>query len=267
MRVFSYDFMQRALLAGALVGVAAPAIGVYIVQKRLALMGDGIGHIAFTGVAAGFLLEVSPLMMAIVFAVAGAVAIELIRERSRSSGDIALALIFYGGIAGGVLLISLSRESMAALSSFLFGSVVTVGQEDLLLVGAVAALALLVAIGLKKHLFAVAYDEEVARATGLPVRALNVLTSVVAAMTIAVTAKVVGILLVAAMLVLPVAAVQQLTGSFRTTMFGGMALGAAVTLGGLIAAFYLDVLPAATIVLTLIGCFIVAAALSAVRAR
>lgn len=267
MKVLAYEFMQRALIAGALVGISAPAIGIYIVQKRMALLGDGIGHVAFTGVAAGFLLEVSPLITAIIFAIAGAVLIELIRERSRSTGDVALALIFYGGIAGGVLLISLAEESMANLSSFLFGSVVTVGQEDLVLVGMVTSLVLLVALGLKNHLFAVAYDEEVARASGLPVRTLNILTAVVAAMTIAVTAKVVGILLVAAMLVLPVAAVQQLSGSFRATMFGAMTLGAAVTVGGLVGSFYLDVLPAATIVLTLIGCFMIAAAISSVKNR
>lgn len=267
MRVFTYDFMQRALLAGAIVGLSAPAIGTYVVQKRLSLLGDGLGHVAFTGVAAGFLLEVSPVLMAIVFAVAGAIAIELIRERSKASGDVALALIFYGGIAGGVLLISLAEESVSSLSGFLFGSVVTVGTDDLVLVGAVATVVLVVALGLRKHLFAVAYDEDVARASGLPVRTLNILTAVVTAMTIAVTAKVVGILLVAAMLVLPVAAVQQLAGSFRATMFGAMALGTAVTVGGLIGSFYLDVLPAATIVLSLIGCFILAATLSAVRSR
>lgn len=267
MRVFTYDFMQRALLAGALVGVAAPSVGIYVVQRRLSLLGDGLGHVAFTGVAAGFLLEVSPVLTAVVFAIAGAIVIELLRERSRTTGDIALALIFYGGIALGVLLISLSDSSMAKLGTYLFGSVVTVGSEDLALVSGVAVGAAAIAFGLRRHLFAVAYDEEVARAAGLPVRTLNITTAVAVAMTVAVTAKVVGILLVSAMLVLPIAAVQQLTGSFRATMIGGVVLGVVVTLAGTIMSFYVDVLPAATIVLGLIVCFIAAAVIARWRDR
>jgi zinc transport system permease protein len=236
-RLLSYDFMQRALIAGALIGLAAPSIGVFIVQRRLALLGDGIGHVAFTGIAAGLLLGFAPVIVAIVFATAGAVVIELLRERDKTSGDVALALIFYGGIAGAVLLLSLANISTVNVNAYLFGSVLTVDRGDL----------------------AVAYDEDVARVSGLPVRALNIATAAIAAVTIAVTAKVVGILLVSSMLVLPVATVQQLTRSFRSTVYASLALGVVVTVGGLVLSYYLDVAPAATIVLSAIAAFMVAA--------
>ncbi|MFN2490603.1 MAG: metal ABC transporter permease [Actinomycetota bacterium] len=249
--------MRRALLAAALVGLAAPAIGVFLVQRRLSLMGDGIGHVAFVGVAAAFLTNTSPLALTIVAAVAGAIALELLRERGRTAGDVALALIFYGGIAGGLLLTDLGNASNTNLLSFLFGSVLAVSVRDVTILGLVSLAVIVVTFALRKQLFVVCYDEEVARASGLPVRSLNLLMAVTAAITIAVTLQVVGILLVAAMLVLPVAAVQQVAHSFRTTVLASLALGALVSVGGLVIAFYVDVRPAATIVLCGIGAFLV----------
>lgn len=254
-----YDFMQRAIIVGALIGLAAPAIGVFLVQRRLALMGDGIGHIAFTGVAAGFLTGTSPVITAVIAAILGAIAIELLRERGRTSSDVALALLFYGGIAGGVLLTSLSDTSNGELLTYLFGSVVTVTSGDVLLTAMVTIAVLAFTHLFRKQLFAVCYDEEVARAQGLQVRLLNVSVAVLAAVTIAVTMRVVGILLVAAMLVLPVAAAQQLTRGFRTTVIASLVIGASVSVVGLGVAFYADVFPAATIVLCAIATFAVTA--------
>lgn len=261
------EFMQRALIAGALIGLAAPSIGVFIVQRRLALMGDGIGHVAFTGVAAGLVMDVAPVLTAIVFAVLGAIALELLREKDHTSGDMALALIFYGGIAGGLLLLGLADVSTLNLHSYLFGSVLTVNEADLILLASVSGVVIAVTAWLRRYLFVVAYDEEVARASGLPVRILNIATAVIAALTIAIASKVVGILLVSSMLVLPVATVQQLTRSFRTTVIFSLLVGVAVTEAGLIATYYVDAVPAATIVLTGIGLFMAASAVRALRAR
>ena len=263
--VCSYPFMQRALVAAFLIGLAAPAIGVFLVQRRLSLMGDGIGHVAFAGVAAGFLMQVSPVWTALAAAVVGAVVLELLREQGRTAGDVALALIFYGGIAGGIFFTALSNASNTNLISFLFGSVVTVNTADLWTTAGVAVGVLIVTSVLRKELFAVCYDEEVARVAGLPVRLLNLTIAVTAAVTIAVTMKVVGILLVSAMLVLPVAAVQQVTRSFGATVVFSLALGATESVGGLIAAYYADVYPAATIVLGAIACFAGAALLGRMR--
>lgn len=265
MDILEYDFMQRALLAGALVGMAAPAVGIFIVQRRLSLMGDGIGHVAFAGVAAGLLIGVSPILSALAFAVAGAVAIELLRSNQTTQSDIALALVFYGGIAGGVLLLGLGDVSTINLNSYLFGSVLTVSTTDLWVVSTVAAGVVVVSFVLRKHLFAIAYDEEAARVSGLPVTPLNILVALLAALAIAATAKVVGILLVASMLVLPVAAAQQVTRSFRATTYASIGLGVAAAIAGLVIAFYADLFPAATIVLFSILTFVAASLISRTR--
>jgi zinc transport system permease protein len=267
MDFLALGFMRKALIAGALVGFAAPSIGVFLVQRRLSLMGDGIGHVVFMGVAAGLAIGSAPIPTAMIFAVAGAVTIEVLRQRGKISGDVALALVFYLGIAGGIFFLGLGDTSSLRLNSYLFGSVLTVNDADLWVVASVAVVATVITNVLRKHLFAVAYDEEIARVSGLPVTALNLLVAILAAMTVAVTAKVVGVLLVSALLVLPVAAVQQVAGSFRSTFYGSIAAGVFVTTTGLIVAFYTDQFPAATIVLMSIGLFVVASAVRALRGR
>ena len=256
MTLLSLDFMVRALVAAALVGVTAPAIGTFLVQRRLALMGDGIGHVALTGVGLALLLGTAPLPTAVVLAVAGAVAIELLRERGGTTGDVALALLFYGGIAGGVLLTDLSRSATSFnLVSYLFGSVGTVSPGDLRIIGALAVLVLGVVTVFGRELFSVCYDEEVARASGLRVRLLNILIAVTAALTVALAMRVVGLLLVSALMVVPVAAMQQVARSFRATLLGSLVIGVTVSVGGLVAAYYVDTAPGATIVLLAIGVF------------
>ncbi|MGW7076185.1 metal ABC transporter permease [Streptomyces sp. NPDC054871] len=268
MEIFQTEFMQRALIAAVLVGITAPAIGIYLVQRRQALMGDGIGHIAMTGVGLGFLLNSSPVWMATLIAVVGAVTMELIRAYGKTRGDIALAMLFYGGMAGGVLLINLSDTgSNANLSSYLFGSLSTVSDSDVTAICLLAAFVVLVTVGLRKQLFAVSQDEEFARVTGLPVRALNLLIAVTAAVTVTVAMRVVGLLLVSALMVVPVAAAQQITRSFKVTFILSVVIGTAVTLSGTVTSYYEDVPPGATIVLMAIGVFVVLTALATPLAR
>ncbi|KOX30853.1 MULTISPECIES: metal ABC transporter permease [unclassified Streptomyces] len=261
-------FMQRALIAALLVGITAPAVGVYLVQRRQALMGDGIGHVAMTGVGLGFLLNSSPVWMATLVAVAGSVAMELIRAYGKTRGDLALALLFYGGMAGGVLLINLSPTgSNANLTSYLFGSLTTVSPEDITAISVLAAFVVLVTVGLRRRLFAVSQDEEFARVTGLPVRALNLLIAVTAAVTVTVAMRVVGLLLVSALMVVPVAAAQQLSRSFRATFAGAVLIGVVVSLSGTITTYYVEAPPGATIVLYAIGVFVLLTVLATPLAR
>ncbi|GAA3489558.1 metal ABC transporter permease [Streptomyces cremeus] len=266
--ILSTAFMQRALIAAVLVGVTAPAIGIYLVQRRQSLMGDGIGHVAMTGVGLGFLMQASPVWTATVVAVAGAVVMELIRWYGKTRGDIALAMLFYGGMAGGVLLINLAPTgSNANLSSYLFGSLSTVSQEDVTAIVLLAAFVVAVTVGLRRQLFAVSQDEEFARVTGLPVRALNLLVAVVAAVTVTVAMRVVGLLLVSALMVVPVAAAQQISRSFAVTFVLAVAIGTAVTLGGTVASYQYDVPPGATIVLLAIVAFVALTLLATPLAR
>ncbi|MGW1199013.1 metal ABC transporter permease [Streptomyces sp. NPDC002536] len=268
MEILDLPFMQRALLAAFLVGITAPAIGIYLVQRRQALMGDGIGHVALTGVGLGFLLNTSPVWTATAVCVLGAVVMELIRSYGKARGDIALAMLFYGGMAGGVMLMSLSSSgSNANLTTYLFGSITTVSQQDLVAICILAAFVVLTTLGLRRQLFAICQDEEFARVTGLPVRLLNLLVAITAAVTVTVAMRVVGLLLVSALMVIPVAASQQIARSFATTFAMAVAVGVLVTLSGTVTSYYVDVPSGATIVLMAIGVFIALTAVATPLAR
>ncbi|MBV2357532.1 metal ABC transporter permease [Streptomyces sp. J2-1] len=268
MEFLDYAFMQRALVSAVLVGITAPAIGIYLVQRRQALMGDGIGHVAMTGVGLGFLLDASPVWMATLVSVVGSVLMELIRWYGRTRGEIALAMLFYGGMAGGVMFVNLAPDgSNANLTSYLFGSLSTVSASDVTAISVLAAFVIVVSLGLRRQLFAVSQDEEFARVTGVPVRALNLLTAVTAAVTVTVAMRVVGLILVSALMVVPVAAAQQLTRSFATTYAVAVALGITASVGGTVTSFYQDIPPGATIVLLTIAVFLALTALAAPLAR
>jgi zinc transport system permease protein len=248
MSMLSLEFMQRALLAALLTGLAAPAVGTYLVQRRLALMGDGLGHVALTGVALGLLTGWAPVWTAVVAAILGATAIELIRAHGRASADVALAMLFYGGIAGGVLLVGLAGSTAATLNTYLFGSITTVSASDLWVIVALSVTVLVIAIGLRPQLFAVCQDEEFARVLGLPVRAYAMLIAVMAAVTVTVAMRTVGLLLVSALMVVPVATAQQLTRGFRATLALALVLGVLPSLAGVVFSYYVDVAPGASIV-------------------
>jgi zinc transport system permease protein len=259
--LFSLPFMQRALIAAVFIGLAAPAVGTYLVQRRLALMGDGIGHVAVTGVALGLLTGTSPTWTAVVVAVLGAVVIEVIRERGTTNGDVALALLFYGGLAGGVLVTGLAGTGAARLQSYLFGAITTIDVTDVVVTMVLAAIVVVTCVGLAPQLFAVAQDQDFARVAGLHVRAYNILVAVLAAVSVTVAMRTVGLLLVSALLVVPVATAQQLTRSFRTTLFASMVLGLVASLGGLVisafASYQANVQPGPTIVLLALAGFVV----------
>jgi zinc transport system permease protein len=261
--LFQYPFMQRALIAAAFTGLAAPAVGTYLVQRRLSLMGDGIGHVAVTGVALGLLTGTSPTWTAVVVSVIGAVVIEAIRSRGHTNGDVALALLFYGGLAGGVLLTGLGGQSsgVTRLQEYLFGSITTISIADVIVTMALATTVIVIGIGLSPQLFAVAQDQEFARVIGLRVGVYNVLVAVLAAVSVSVAMRTVGLLLVSALMVVPVATSQQLTRSFRATLLAAMVLGAAASLGGLVLSAYLSfhatVAPGPTIVLLSLAGFVV----------
>jgi zinc transport system permease protein len=261
LHLLTLPFMQRALLAAVFTGLAAPAVGTYLVQRRLALMGDGIGHVAVTGVALGLLTGASPTWTAVVVAVLGAVVIEVIRERGHANGDVALALLFYGGLAGGVLITGLAGQSGARLQEYLFGAITTISVTDVWITMGLAVVVIVICVGLAPQLFAVAQDQEFARVAGLNVRVYNLLVAVLAAVSVTVAMRTVGLLLVSALMVVPVATAQQVTRTFRTTLTASMALGTAASLGGLVvsafASFHARVAPGPTIVLLALAGFVV----------
>ena len=253
-------YLQRAILAGLLVGLTCPAIGLFLVLRRLSLIGDGLGHVSFAGVAAGWLTGIYPLFSAAALAALGAIGIERLRSWRREYGDLALAIVFYSGIALGVVLTSLARRVNVSLFGYLFGSILTVTELDLVVIGVAGALVLGTLALLGKELFALAYDEDVARVSGLPVGPLNYLIVLLAAVTVVAALRVVGILLVAGLLVIPVAASLQVARSFRATLAIAMICGVTSVLIGLLGAYLFDLAPGGAIVLTAVLIFLLAVA-------
>lgn len=256
--------MLRSLIAAVLVGISAPIVGTFLVHKRLAMLGDGIGHVALTGVALGWLVGswlnlTSPESLAVPGALAvsvvGAVLLEVIRLTGRTSSDVALAMLFYGGIAGGVLLIGLAGGTSAQLNAYLFGSIATVTNTDIWTIGVLALVIFLVAITLTPALYAVCSDEEFARSTGLPTAALSIAIALLAAFTVAISMRVVGSLLVSAIMIVPVAIAQLFARSFKATLVGGILVGVATCVCGLFITYVLDISPGATIVVLAIGIY------------
>lgn len=273
MSLLADPLVQRMLLVGLLVGAAAPIVGTYLVQRRMALLGDGIGHVALAGVAAGWLAgsaaglaqrDALAIPGAVLFAVVGAVIIERMRARG-AAADVVMAILFYGGIATGVLLISAAGGSNANLLGYLFGSISSVAWVDVWITAALAIVIVGVGLGLRGALFAVTHDQEFARSTGLPVEVLNMIVAVLAAVTITVAMRVVGVLLVSALMILPVAIAQRLTASFSRTMYVAMGVGTALTLTGIWITLTQNLQPGALIVVLGVGAYIIATLVVAAR--
>lgn len=259
--LFTSGFGQRALVAATLVGVAAPVVGAFLVQRRLSLVGDGIGHLALAGVALGVLVGVSGVWGALVVAVLGAAGLEALRVRGRLTGDLSLALIFYLGIAGGAVGLSLAGRFDTSVLSVLFGSLFALSWADVALIAVLGLLVVTAVLFVYRPLLAVALDEETARAAGLPVDLLNLLLVALTALLVVGGMRVVGLLLVAALMVVPVAAGSKVAHSFRTTLGWAVLVGGlSAWVGLLIAAWHGELVPGGSIVLASIALFIAFAA-------
>jgi zinc transport system permease protein len=265
--MLEFEFMRLAFAAGAVVGLLAPAVGFFLVERRMSLIGDGIGHAAFAGVAAGYLLGVSPVLTALVAAIGGAIVVEWLRSTHRAAGDQALALLFYTGIAAGVVMVSAAGALNAGLFTFLFGSILTVTRNDLVIIASLGAAALAAIALLYRALAGIVLDEEGARVAGVPVTQLNVTVAGLAGLTIGLSMRIVGILLIAALMVLPVIAASRVARSMRGTILLGMAIGVGSVFAGLTLSYYADLAPGGAIVLAAAAAFGAASAYSATARR
>lgn len=264
--MFSSLMMIRALIVAFLVGATAPIIGTYLVQRRLALLGDGIGHIALTGVAVGWLVgagvgllhpEDYALPGAAAVTIIGAISIELMRTSGKVAGDVALAILFYGGIAGGALLIQIAGGTHENLLSYLFGSIATVSWEEVWWTVGISILILIIGLGLRGPLFAISNDEEFAQASGLPIRLLSTVLAALTALTVTFSMQAIGLLLVSAIMIVPVAAAQTIARSFRGTMWLASIIGVTVSVTGLIITYWHNLPPGAVVVTLAIGVYAV----------
>jgi zinc transport system permease protein len=266
--MLALEFMRNALIGAVLVGFAAPLVGVFLVQRRMSLIGDGMGHVALAGVAVGVLTGTQPVYTALVAAVLAAVAIELLRMRGGTSGDVALAVMFYGGIAAGVVLMSQSTSSSAAnLTGYLFGAILTTTRADLVAFAVLSVVVVGVATVLRQRFFAVANDEEYARATGMRVTALNLALAILTAITVVVSMRIVGLLLISALMILPNATAHRFARSFASTVRWAALIGVVAAVAGVVTSYYAETPSGGTIVLILIALFILTAVVTTVVAR
>lgn len=264
---FTYEFMQRAYLAGVAVAIICPLIGVFLVLRRLSLLADGLGHVTFAGLAAGFLLGIYPLFAALIAAMVGAIGIERIRTRGKIAGDAAIAMFYTAGLAIGVVLISRAGGFNVNIIGYLFGSIAAVATEDLIAVVTLVAIVVGLTMLFYKELLYLTFDEASARAAGLPAALVNTLLAALAAVTTVAAMRIVGLLLVSSLMVIPALTAIRLASSFRQTLLIAVATAQIAVLVGLTASFYLDTAPGGTIVLTALALFAVAALVEGRRAR
>jgi ABC-type Mn2+/Zn2+ transport system permease subunit len=267
MDILHYAFMQRALLAGTLIGAVCAVVGVYVVLRGLSFIGAGIAHASFGGVALGFLLGVNPVLSAVAFCLATAWGIGLVARKGEVKEDTAIGIFFASTMALGILFIGLMHGYNVDLFGYLFGSILAVTPQDLwITLGLGAAVLFVVGLFFKELLF-VAFDPEMAAVTGVPAGKIYFLLISVIALTVVLSIKVIGIVLVSALIVTPAAAAYQLTEDFRRMMLLAVLIGVASTVGGLLLSYPLNTASGATIVLLATLIFMISALLSPRRRR
>jgi len=245
-----FGFMQRAFTAGAVMAVVCPLIGVFLVPRRLSLIADTLAHVALAGVAVGLLLGSSPILGALVVTVVGALGMERLRSHGRLQGDAALAVFLSGGFALAVVLISLARGFNADLFAILFGSILTVSPSDVWLISGLGAVVVGTILLSYRRLFVITLHEDLARTSGVPVTALNLMLTLLTALTTVVAMRMVGVLLVSAMIVIPTLTGFSLGRSFRRATIVAVVTALAAVLIGLTAAYYLRLAAGGAVVLT-----------------
>lgn len=237
--MLGYRFMRLALIAGLCVGLVAPLVGSFLVHRGMALIGDTLAHSAFAGVAVGLFLgslnvAVSPYLTALAVSVLAALAIQTLAERTDAYGDVSMAIVLSGGFALGSVLVSLSDDGIAVgIDQYLFGSLATVTAESVTMMVALSALVVGVVSATRRRLFAVTFDETAARVSGIPVRRYNRLLVVLTALVVVAAMRIMGVVLVAAMLVVPVAAAAQVARSFRQSLLLGVVVGEVAVVVGI----------------------------------
>ncbi len=262
MEILAYTFMQRALVASVIIGVVCAVIGTYVVLRGLSFIGAGIAHASFGGVALGFLLGVNPFLSAIVFCLLTAWGIGWASTEGEIKEDTAIGIFFASTMALGVLFIGLMKAYNVDLFGYLFGSVLAVTEQDIWLSLIVGGVVLLAVVLLYKELKFVTFDQEMAEVVGLPATFLYFLLLSLMALTVVISIKVVGVILVSALLVIPPATAYQVSDDFGRMMFLSIAVGVGSAVIGLFLSYWLDVASGATIVLTATTLFFLAALLS-----
>jgi len=254
--IFSYSFMVRGLEAGIIIALIAPLIGIFLVLRRYSLIADTLSHVSLAGVAIGLILKINPLITAIITSVIASIAIEKLRLSRKVFGESGLAIFLSGSLALAIVLISLAHGFSVDLFNYLFGSITTVKQIDVSIIGGLGIFVIALIIAFYKELVYITVDEEAARVSGIPTAFINLLLIILAALTVSLAMPIVGVLLIAALIVIPVVSALQLRTSFKKTILIAEIISVFSVISGIIASFYLNLSPGGTIVLITIAIFI-----------
>ncbi len=247
--IFRYDFILRGFEAGIIIGVIAPLIGIFLVLRRYSLIADTLSHVSLAGVALGLLLKINPIITAIAAAVVSSIAIERLRLSKRVYGESALAIFLSGSLAIAIIILSLAHGFNVDLFNYLFGSIVTVKQTDIYIILILGLAVILTLMAFYKELTFVTFDEEAAQVSGIPTRFINLVLIILAALTVALAIPIVGVLLIAALIVIPVVSALQLKKSFKQTIFYAEIISIFSVITGLFSSYYLNLSPGGSIVL------------------
>lgn len=256
--ILHYEFLQNAFLAGIIIGLIAPLLGVFVVVRRLSLIADALSHVTLAGIAGSLYLSqtvtglatLNPLYLGITAAVGGSMLIEKLRRLYKHFEELAIPIIMSAGLGMSAIFISLAQGFSTDLFSYLFGSVSAVSRQDLYIVIGIALIVILFIFLVYKELFVLSFDDEYAKASGLPTKVIHTIFMIITALVIAASMRIVGILLVSSLITLPVAASIRIAKSFKQTIVYSIAFGELAVIIGLVSAFYLNLAPGGTIVIT-----------------
>ena len=262
--ILQYSFMQRAFLVGILLAVIIPCIGVIVVFKRLSMIGDALSHTSLAGVALGLIFGINPIVGAMAASLLAAFSIEAIRKKIPKYSELSIAIVLSVGVGlAGVL--SGFVKNAANFNSFLFGSIVAISDFETGLVVGISILVFLAFILLYKELFYIAFDEQAAELSGVPVKLVNTIFTVLTAITVSVASRTVGALIVSSLMVVPVATAMVMARSYKQTVIGAVICAVAATIIGLIVSYYAEIKPGGTIVLTAVALFLLALLIKQLR--
>jgi zinc transport system permease protein len=263
--ILSFPFMQKALFVGIVVSLISGLISVFIVLRRMSFIGAGISHAAFGGVAIGFFTGVNPIITAIIYSIAVALGIEFVSRRGKVSADASIGIFFASSMALGIVLISLSREYNIDLFGYLFGNILAITDGEVILSFVLAVLVIGLIVLFLKEIFITTYNEEIAQVSGISVRAINILFLILIAVTIVISIKIVGIILISALLVIPGATAQLFATNLYIMIATSCGVAILSTVLGLFISYEFDIAPGGSIVLTATILFLLSLLLKKIR--
>jgi zinc transport system permease protein len=255
--IFHYSFIIRGFQAGIIIALVAPVIGIFLVLRRYSLIADTLSHVSLAGIALGLLLGINPVLVALAATIISSLGIEKLRVSKKIYGESALALFLSGSLALAVVLLSLSHGFNANLFNYLFGSIVTVTQNDVYIIGTLGIIVILSVVLLYKELVFITFDQDAAKVSGLPIKTINTILIFLAALTVSLSIPVVGVLLISALIVIPVITALQFKKSFVTTMVIAEIISLVSVIAGLFVSFYANIATGGTIVLIMITIFVI----------